>query len=110
MSLSDDAAAHGTINDSLREPPSRTGTDSSVSLFATPWQRILDEAKLYWPRNTAKKLAKLTGKSPRTCYRWYARKRRQAPDAADLLAIVAAMRADWTERGKIFQQFEFDLQ
>jgi len=88
---------------------STASTAKSVSLFATPWQRILDEAKLYWPRNTAKELSSITGKSPRTVYRWYAPKRRQPPDAAVLLKIVAAMRADWVARGKMFEQFEFDL-
>ncbi len=94
--------------ESIGARASRIGADKSVSLFATPWQRILDEAKLYWPKNTAKELSGITGKSPRTCYRWYA-KRRLAPDAPDLLAIVAAMRDEWVKRGRIFEQFEFDL-
>ena len=89
--------------------PSSAGTDIRVSLFAISWQQILAEAKLYWPRNTARKLHRLTGKSERTCYRWYSKRAHQQPSASDLLAIVAAMRAEWTQRGKIFQQFEFDL-
>lgn len=88
---------------------SSRATDTSVSLFATPWQRILDEAKLYWPRDTAKKLSGITGRSPRTCYRWYSKRHRQPPKSSELLAIVAAMRAEWSARGKMFEQFEFDL-
>lgn len=82
-------------------------TASSGSVFANSWQRILGEARLYWPRKTAEHLHTITGASLRTCYRWLADEAR--PDAAEILAVLHALRAAHNERGKIFEQFEFDL-
>lgn len=94
----------------VSSPPiaaSIVGTDRTGSDLAISWQRIVAEAKLYWPRHTAKKLSGLTGKSIRTCYRWMADD--LAPDAPDIIAIVAAIRAEYAARGKIFEQLSLDL-
>jgi len=93
--------------ESIARAPSIVPADRTVSEFANPWQRILAEAAQYWPRYTAKHLARITGKSTRTCYRWLADLRE--PDASDLIAIINAMRAEWTQRGRIFEQFNLDL-
>jgi len=91
--------------------PSIDGADQTVSDFAIPCQRILSEARLYWSKGWAKKLAGITGRSPRTCYRWYAKsiRKRRVPDADDIIAIVAALRKEHAERGRIFEQFELQL-
>lgn len=91
--------------------PSMGGTDQTVSDFAISCQRILAEARLYWPKDWAKKFSRLTGKSPRTCYRWCAKDaaKRREPEASDIIAIVAAMRAEYAARGKIFEQLQLDL-
>jgi hypothetical protein len=87
--------------------PSIVATDRSGSVLAISWQRILREAKLYWPRNTAKELARITGASPRTCYRWMAE--RVTPPSDALLDIILALRKAYIERGRIFEQLDLDL-
>lgn len=79
-------------------------SDRSDSVFAINWQRIVREAKLYWPRHTAKHLARVTGASPRTCYRWLADDAQ--PPASAIVSIVLALRAEYVARGRIFEQLE----
>lgn len=83
-------------------------TDRTGSVFAISWQRILAEAKLYWPRHTAKKLSKITGASVRTCYRWFT-PAGPKPDAREIILIMDELRAEYVARGKIFEQFELQL-
>jgi len=87
--------------------PSILGTDKSGSVFAISWQRIFREAKLYWPRNTAKHLARITGCSVRTSYRWLAGK--SEPPGGAIVAVVLALRAEYVARGRIFEQLELGL-
>ncbi len=87
--------------------PSIIGSDRTGSDFAISWQRIFGEAQLYWPRNTAKQLARITGKSVRTAYRWLARE--TEPKGGDVVAVVLALRAEYVARGRIFEQLELDL-
>lgn len=91
--------------------PSIVATDRTGSDFAISCQRILDEALLYWPKDWAKTLARITKRSTRTCYRWRAKDpgKRTEPEASDIIAIVAAMRAEYEARGKIFEQLSLDL-
>lgn len=96
--------------ETIARAPSIAPADRTVSDLAISCQRILGEAKLYWSRNTAKTLSGITGKHPRTCYRWYAKRGRREPDASDIIAIMEAMRAEWLQRGRIFEQFELAFQ
>lgn len=102
--------------------PSIVASDRSGSDFAISWQRIFKEAELYWPKNTAKHIARLTGKSQRTAYRWLALARRPAaarvsrrhasvaePKGSDVVAVVLALRAEYVARGRIFEQLELNL-
>lgn len=89
------------------------GTDKSGSDFAITWQRIFREARLYWPRNTAKHVARITGCSPRTAYRWLKRangsRAGSEPKGGDVVAVVLALRAEYVARGRIFEQLELKL-
>lgn len=88
-------------------PASIVATDKSGSVFAVSWQRILAEAKLYWSRNTAKHIARITGCGVRTAYRWMAGKAQ--PPAGAIVAIILALRAEYVARGRIFEQLDLDL-
>ena len=88
-------------------PTAIVGTDRSGSNFAISWQRIFREAKLYWPRNTAKHIARITGSSIRTAYRWLGED--VEPPASAVVAIVLALRAEYVARGRIFEQLELRL-
>lgn len=85
--------------------PSIVATDTSGSDFAISWQRILKEAKLYWPRNSAKHIARITGASVRTSYRWMADD--STPPADAIVQIILALRAEYVARGRIFEQLDF---
>lgn len=87
--------------------PSIAATDKSGSILAISWQRILREAKLYWPRNTSKHLARITGASQRTVYRWLSEK--TEPPGSAVVAIVLALKAEYVARGRIFEQLDLDL-
>ena len=87
--------------------PSIVATDRSGSDLAVSWQRILKEAKLYWPRNTAKHIARIAPTSVRTAYRWLADD--VEPPASAIVNIVLALRAEYVARGRIFEQLELDL-
>lgn len=87
--------------------PSIVATDRSGSILAISWQRILKEAKLYWPRNTAKHVARITGASVRTAYRWLADD--VEPPGSAVVAIILALRAEYVARGRIFEQLDLDL-
>lgn len=87
--------------------PSIVATDRSGSVLAISWQRILREAKLYWPRNTAKHIARITGASVRTAYRWLANK--VQPPGGAVVAIVLALKAEYVARGRIFEQLDLDF-
>jgi hypothetical protein len=82
-------------------------TDKSGSDFAISWQRILREAKLYWPKHTAKHIARITGCGIRTAYRWQSEKTQ--PPASAVVAIVLALRAEYVARGRIFEQLDLGL-
>jgi len=82
-------------------------TDRSGSDFAISWQRILREAKLYWPRNTAKHIARITGCGVRTAYRWQSEK--TEPPSGAIVAIVLALRAEYVARGRIFEQLDLGI-
>jgi len=82
-------------------------TDRSGSNLAISWQRILREAKCYWPRNTAKQIARIADVSLRTAYRWLADD--VEPPASAIVAIVLALRAEYVARGRIFEQLDFDF-
>lgn len=86
---------------------SMVATDKSGSVLAISWQRILREAKLYWPRNTAKHLARITGASQRTAYRWMADQ--CEPPGSAVVAVILAMQAEYVARGRIFEQLELNL-
>ena len=64
-------------------------------------------AKLYWPRNTAKHIARITGASVRTAYRWLANK--VQPPGGAVVAIVLALKAEYVARGRIFEQLDLDF-
>lgn len=85
--------------------PAILATDKSGSISAISWQRILREAKLYWPRNTAKHFARITGASIRTAYRWMADD--SEPPGSAVVSIMLAMRAEYVARGRIFEQLDF---
>lgn len=87
--------------------PSILATDKSGSVSAISWQRILREAKMYWPRNTAKHFARITGASVRTAYRWMADD--NEPPGSAVVAIMLAMRAEYVARGRIFEQLDFNF-
>ena len=82
-------------------------TDTSDSIFQFRWQRIMEEAELYWPRNTSKHLARITGASERTIYRWLSGKTK--PPAPAILGVLLAIKEEHVKRGKMFEQFDFDL-
>jgi len=87
-------------------------TDKSGSDFAISWQRIFREAELYWPRNTAKHIARITGCGVRTAYRWMAKAKGRAgaePKGSDVVAVVLALKAEYIARGRIFEQLELQL-
>ncbi len=88
-------------------PTAIVGTDRSGSVLAVSWQRIFREAKLYWPRNTAKHISRITGASLRTAYRWLAED--VEPPGSAVVAIVLALRAEYVARGRIFEQLELHL-
>lgn len=90
-----------------REQRAIVATATCGSDFAISWQRILAEARLYWPRNTAKHIATITGCGVRTAYRWLADD--GEPPASAIVALVAAMRVEYAARGRIFEQFELKL-
>lgn len=90
-----------------RISPSIVATDRSGSILAIDCQRILREAKLYWPRNTAKHLSRVTGASPRTVYRWLSGK--TEPPGGAIVSIVLALKAEYVARGRIFEQLDLDL-
>jgi hypothetical protein len=88
------------------------GTDKCGSDFAISWQRIFREAQLYWPRNTAKHVARITGCSVRTAYRWLAKadgRKGAEPSGSDVVAVVLALRAEYVARGRIFEQLDLGL-
>jgi hypothetical protein len=88
------------------------GTDKSGSDCAVTWQRIFREAKLYWPKGTAKKIAGITGAGVRTTYRWLAMahgRKGAKPHGAAVVAVVLALRAEYVARGRIFEQLELSL-
>jgi hypothetical protein len=87
--------------------PSILATDKSGSLSAISWQRVLKEAKMYWPRNTAKHFSRITGASIRTCYRWLSEG--TEPSGGAIVAIMLAMRAEYVARGRIFEQLDFNF-
>jgi hypothetical protein len=87
--------------------PSILATDQTGSLSAITWQRVLKEAKMYWPRNTAKHFARITGVSIRTTYRWLAEERE--PPGSAIVSIMLAMRAEYVARGRIFEQLDFNF-
>lgn len=88
-------------------PAAIVGTDKSGSNLAASWQQILVETRLYWPRNTAKHVSRVTGASNRTSYRWLAGV--SEPPASAIIAIVLALRAEYVARGRIFEQLELRL-
>lgn len=87
--------------------PSILATDKSGSVSAITWQRVLKEAKMYWPRNTAKHFARITGTSIRTAYRWLSEQ--TEPPGSAIVAIMLAMRAEYVARGRIFEQLDFNF-
>lgn len=62
---------------------------------------------MYWPRNTAKQLSKITGASIRTVYRWLAET--TEPPGGAVVAIVLALKAEYVARGRIFEQLELQF-
>ena len=88
--------------------PSIVATDKSGSVFAISWQRIMREAKLYWPRNTSKHISRITGASQRTVYRWLSETDSEPPASA-IVAIVLALRSEYVARGRIFEQLDLGL-
>ncbi len=93
--------------ESISRAPSIAAAATSGSEFANQWQRILFEAERCWPKNTAKKLAGITGAGVRTCYRWLAYGAQ--PSSKRTLAILAELKREHAERGAWLEQFELDL-
>ena len=62
---------------------------------------------MYWPRNTSKHLARVTGASQRTVYRWLSEK--TEPPGSAVVAIVLALKAEYVARGRIFEQLDFNF-
>ena len=87
--------------------PSIVATDKCGSVLAISWQRILREARLYWPRHTAKHLSRITGASQRTVYRWLSEG--TEPPGGAVVSIILALRAEYVARGRIFEQLDLDL-
>lgn len=97
------------MRESLRKLPrsSIVATDRCGSLLAISWQRIFREAKLYWPRHTAKHIARITGASVRTSYRWLAGS--VQPPGSAVVKVLLALRDEYVARGRIFEQLDLDF-